>query len=77
MPSGYLIKEASVDRPSEEAPCQCHFGLVQESTTATDQELALRYQWSVADRSLSKFVPILDATKEVKFPLPNFHLHVC
>lgn len=68
MPSGCLIKEASVDRPSEESPCQCHFGLVQENALATDPELALRYQWSVADRSLSNFVPILDATNEVKFP---------
>ncbi|CAH8264737.1 unnamed protein product [Arabidopsis lyrata] len=68
LPSGYLIKEAHVDRPSEEAPCQCHFGLVQELPTATDQELALKFQWSVADRSLSNFVPIIDATKEVYWP---------
>uniref|UniRef100_A0A1J3CLM1 187-kDa microtubule-associated protein AIR9 n=1 Tax=Noccaea caerulescens TaxID=107243 RepID=A0A1J3CLM1_NOCCA len=68
LPSGCLIKEASVDRPSEESPCQCHFGLVQENTLATDPELALRYQWSVADRSLSNFVPILDATNEVYWP---------
>ncbi|VVB02098.1 unnamed protein product [Arabis nemorensis] len=68
LPSGCLIKEVSVDRPSEEAPCQCHFGLVVESTLATDPELSLRYQWSVADRSLSHFVPILDATKEVYWP---------
>lgn len=65
LPSGCLIKEASVDRPSEESPCQSHFGLVQEST---ESELVLKYQWSVADRSLSKFVPIPDATNEVYWP---------
>ncbi|CAH8333213.1 unnamed protein product [Eruca vesicaria subsp. sativa] len=65
LPSDCLIKEASVDRPSEEYPCQSHFGLVQEST---DSELVLRYQWSVADRSLSNFVPIPDATNEVYWP---------
>ncbi|ESQ52069.1 hypothetical protein EUTSA_v10016130mg [Eutrema salsugineum] len=66
LPSGCLIKEASVDRPSEESPCQCHFVLVQEKTT--DTELVLRYQWSVADRSLSNFFPIHDATNEVYWP---------
>ncbi|KAJ0262088.1 187-kDa microtubule-associated protein AIR9 [Hirschfeldia incana] len=65
LPSGCLVKEASVDRPSEESPCQSHFGLVQEST---ESELVLRYQWSVADRSLSNFVPIPDATNEVYWP---------
>ncbi|KAH0932660.1 hypothetical protein HID58_009777 [Brassica napus] len=65
LPSGCIIKEASVDRPSEESPCQSHFGLVQESA---DSELVLRYQWSVADRSLSNFVPIPDATNEVYWP---------
>jgi len=65
LPSGCIIKEASVDRPSEESPCQSHFGLVQEST---ESELVLRYQWSKADRSLSNFVPIPDATNEVKLP---------
>ncbi|XP_010519077.1 PREDICTED: 187-kDa microtubule-associated protein AIR9-like [Tarenaya hassleriana] len=70
LPSGYLVKEASIDQPSEESPCQCHFGLVQESTlaTVTGPELTLIYQWLVADRSLSNFVPIPDATKEVYWP---------
>ncbi|KAL0844289.1 hypothetical protein Bca101_017535 [Brassica carinata] len=65
LPSGCLIKEASVDRPSEESPCQSHFSLVQEST---ESKLVLRYQWTVADRSLSNFVPIPDATNEVYWP---------
>ncbi|KAH0889479.1 hypothetical protein HID58_051908 [Brassica napus] len=65
LPSGCIIKEASVDRPSEESPCQSHFGIVQEST---ESELVLRYQWSKADRSLSNFVPIPDATNEVYWP---------
>ncbi|XP_019057902.1 PREDICTED: 187-kDa microtubule-associated protein AIR9, partial [Tarenaya hassleriana] len=68
LPPGYLIKEVSIDQPSEESPCRCHFGLVQESTIATDPELTLRYQWLVADRTLSRFVPIPDATKEVYWP---------
>ncbi|CAN8287520.1 unnamed protein product [Cochlearia groenlandica] len=68
LPSGCVLKEASVDRPSEESPCQCHFNLVQESPLATDPELTLKYQWFVADRSLSNFVPILDATSEVYWP---------
>ena len=65
MPPDYLIKEASVDQPSEEDACRCHFTFVQESTLSSDPQLVLRYQWFVGDRTPSNFTPIPDATGEV------------
>ena len=62
MPSDYLVKEASVDQPSEEDACRCHFTFVQESTLSTDSQLVLRYQWFLGDRTPSNFTLIPDAT---------------
>lgn len=68
LPSGYLLKEASIDQPCEEDSCRCHFTIVLDSTLRVDPELVLKYQWFVGERSLSNFVAIPDATKEVYWP---------
>ncbi|KAJ4837842.1 microtubule-associated protein air9 [Turnera subulata] len=68
FPPGYLLKDASVDHPSEEDACHCHFAFVQDDTTDVDQELVLRYQWFVGERALSEFSAIPDATNEVYWP---------
>lgn len=65
LPSDYLVKEASVDQPSEEDVCRCHFVFVQESISSVDSQLVLTYQWFVGDRTLSNFTVIPDATGEV------------
>lgn len=65
LPSGYLLKEASIDQPCEQDSCRCHFTIVLDSTLRVDPELVLKYQWFVGERSLSNFVAIPDATKEV------------
>ena len=65
LPTDYLVKEAFVDRPSEEDACHCHFTLVQESTISVDSQLVLRYQWFVGDRTPTNFTVIPDATGEV------------
>ncbi|KAL0011814.1 hypothetical protein SO802_006922 [Lithocarpus litseifolius] len=68
LPSGYLLKEASVDQPSEEDACQCHFTFVQDGTLTTDPPLVLNYQWFMGERMLSNFAAIPDATGEVYWP---------
>lgn len=68
LPSGYLLKEAYVDKPSEEDACRSHFTLVQDSTLSTDPQLVLQYQWFVGERTLSNFAAIPDATGEVYWP---------
>ncbi|KAM6551906.1 hypothetical protein CsatB_001714 [Cannabis sativa] len=68
LPAGYLVKEASVDRPSEEDACHCHFTFVQESTLSVDSQLVLRYQWFVGDRTPTNFTVIPDAREEVYWP---------
>ncbi|KAF5472567.1 hypothetical protein F2P56_009278 [Juglans regia] len=68
LPSGYLLKEASVDQPFEEDACRCHFTFVQDSTLSTDPHLVLSYQWFVGERMLSGFSAIPDATGEVYWP---------
>ena len=65
LPSGYLLKEVSVDQPSEEDACRCHFTFVQDGTLSTDPQLVLNYQWFVGERMLSNFAAIPDATGEV------------
>ena len=65
LPSGYLLKEASVDQPSEEDACRCHFTFVQDGTLSTDPPLVLNYQWFMGERMLSNFAAIPDATGEV------------
>lgn len=68
LPSGYLPKEVSVDQPSEEDACRCHFTFVQDGTLSTDPQLVLNYQWFVGERMLSNFAAIPDATGEVYWP---------
>ncbi|GMY38055.1 microtubule-associated protein [Fagus crenata] len=68
LPSGYLLKEVSVDQPSEEDACRCHFTFVQDGTLSTDSQLVLNYQWFVGERMLSNFAAIPDATGEVYWP---------
>ncbi|XP_062095531.1 187-kDa microtubule-associated protein AIR9 [Humulus lupulus] len=68
LPTDYLVKEAFVDRPSEEDACHCHFTFVQESTLSVDSQLVLRYQWFVGDRTPTNFTVIPDATGEVYWP---------
>lgn len=65
LPTGYMLKEASMDQPFEEDACHCHFIFVQDSTLTTDPQLVLNYQWFVGERMLSSFVAIPDATGEV------------
>lgn len=68
FPPGYLLKEASVDRPFEEDVCHCHFTFVQDSTLTIDQQLGLKYQWFVGERTPSNFTMVPDATEEVYWP---------
>lgn len=62
LPSGYLLKEAYVDQPSEEDACHCHFTFVQDGELCSDTQLVLNYQWFVGERMLSNFAAIPDAT---------------
>ncbi|GLT97098.1 hypothetical protein SLE2022_146820 [Rubroshorea leprosula] len=68
FPPGYLLKEASIDKPFEEDTCHCHFVFIQESTLSTDSELVLKYQWFLGEKMLSNFTAIPDATGEVYWP---------
>ncbi|KAJ4702992.1 microtubule-associated AIR9-like protein [Melia azedarach] len=68
LPSGYLLKEASIDQPVEEDACRCHFSFVQDSTLSVDPQLVLKYKWFIGERALSNFVAIPDATSEVYWP---------
>lgn len=65
LPPGFLVKEAFIEKPSEEDACRCHFVFVQDSTLSIDPQLVLKYQWFLGERPLSNFVPIPDATGEV------------
>ncbi|KAJ0081731.1 hypothetical protein Patl1_11266 [Pistacia atlantica] len=68
LPPGFLVKEAFIEKPSEEDACRCHFVFVQDSTLSIDPQLVLKYQWFLGERPLSDFVPIPDATGEVYWP---------
>ncbi|KAK4797344.1 hypothetical protein SAY86_029670 [Trapa natans] len=68
FPPGYLLKEASIDKPFEEDVCACHFTFVQDSTLSVDSQLNLKYQWFVGGRTPSNFYAIPDATGEVYWP---------
>ncbi|GMI70655.1 AUXIN-INDUCED IN ROOT CULTURES 9 [Hibiscus trionum] len=68
VPSGYLLKEASIDKPFEEDACRCHIVFVQESTLSTDSDIILKYQWFLGERTLSNFTAIPDANGEVYWP---------
>lgn len=65
LPPGYLVKEASIDQPSEEDACRCCFNFVQDSGISVESELVLRFQWFLGDRTPSNFTVIPDAKGEV------------
>lgn len=65
MPPGFLVKEASVEKPFEEDTCRCQFTFVQENTLGVDPQLILKHQWFVGERTPSNFTIIPDATGEV------------
>ncbi|XVF00530.1 hypothetical protein REPUB_Repub04eG0008800 [Reevesia pubescens] len=68
FPPGYLLKEASIDKPFEEDACRCHFVFVQESTLSIDPDIILKYKWFLGERTLSNFIAIPDANGEVYWP---------
>ncbi|XP_034210939.1 187-kDa microtubule-associated protein AIR9 isoform X3 [Prunus dulcis] len=68
LPPGFLVKEASVEKPFEEDTCRCQFTFVQENTLGVDPQLILKYQWFVGERTPSNFTIIPDATGEVYWP---------
>ncbi|KAH9747829.1 187-kDa microtubule-associated protein AIR9 [Citrus sinensis] len=68
LPSGYQLKEASIDQPVEQDACHSHFVFVQDSTVSTDLQLGLKYQWFIGERPLSIFVAISGVTSEVYWP---------
>ncbi|KAJ6813130.1 187-kDa microtubule-associated protein AIR9 [Iris pallida] len=65
LPPGYMLKEASIDHPSEEDACHCHFSFVNLSS---DSDLHLKYQWYLGERSSNNFVAVADAGGEVYWP---------
>lgn len=65
FPPGYLLKEASIDKPFEEDACHCHFVFVQESTLSIDLDIILKYKWFLGERALSNFTAIPDVNGEV------------
>ncbi|XP_004488268.1 187-kDa microtubule-associated protein AIR9 isoform X2 [Cicer arietinum] len=68
FPSGFFLKEASIDKPLEEDVCRSHFTFIHDGAASTDQLLVLKYQWFCGDVTLSNFVPIPDATDEIYLP---------
>ncbi|KAJ7969079.1 187-kDa microtubule-associated protein AIR9-like [Quillaja saponaria] len=68
LPPGYMVKEASVDKPLEEDTCRCHFTFFQENVLSSEPQLVTKYQWFLGERTPSNFVPISDATGEVYWP---------
>ncbi|KAL0305433.1 UNVERIFIED_CONTAM: microtubule-associated protein AIR9 [Sesamum radiatum] len=68
LPSGYLLKHASVDHPFEEDACCCHFEFVRDVTEDSGSALDLKYQWFIGDRTPSNFTAISGACKEIYFP---------
>ncbi|XP_071715705.1 187-kDa microtubule-associated protein AIR9 [Rutidosis leptorrhynchoides] len=69
FPAGYMLKEASIDQPSEEDACNCHFIFTKDSIINNDDaELILNYQWFIGNTTLSNFTAITDATSEVYWP---------
>lgn len=68
FPPGYLLKEASIDKPFEEDACHCHFVFVQESTLSIDLDIILKYKWFLGERALSNFTAIPDVNGEVYWP---------
>lgn len=77
IPPGFLLKEASIDKPLEEDVCCCHFTIIPDGAGSTDSPLALKYQWFCGDKTLSNFVPIPDATGEVMKTCHCFKFYFC
>ncbi|XP_057433687.1 187-kDa microtubule-associated protein AIR9 isoform X2 [Lotus japonicus] len=71
IPPGFLLKEASIDKPLEEDVCSCHFTIIHDGALSTDLPLILKYQWFCGDVTLSNFFPIPDATGEIYWPKHN------
>ena len=65
FPPGYLLKEASIDKPFEEDSCHCHIVFVQENTLSIDPDIILKYRWFLGEKTLSNFTAIPDANGEV------------
>ncbi|CAM8932942.1 unnamed protein product [Rhodiola kirilowii] len=68
LPQGYVLKDASVDKPFEEDPCYSHFDFAQDEATSNDSNLVLEYQWFIGERTSSNFVAIPDANIEAYWP---------
>ncbi|KAL0352796.1 UNVERIFIED_CONTAM: microtubule-associated protein AIR9 [Sesamum angustifolium] len=68
LPSGYLLKHASVDQPFEEDACCCRFEFVRDVTEDSGSALDLKYQWFIGDQTPSNFTAISGACKEIYFP---------
>lgn len=68
LPPGYLLKEASIDKPYEEDACHCHFAFVKDKSAISDPDLILKYQWFIGEKPLANFIAIPDATGEVYWP---------
>lgn len=68
IPPGYAVKQALIEKPSEEDPCSCHFTFTKQSNELEDLEISLQYQWFIGGKTPSNFVPIEGATEEVYWP---------
>lgn len=68
FPPGYLLKEASVDRPFEEDACCCHFAFITDKPLISESELVLKYQWFIGERTASNFTAVPDASGGVYLP---------
>ncbi|KAK9155120.1 hypothetical protein Sjap_002600 [Stephania japonica] len=68
LPPGYVLKEASVDRPFEEDACHCRFIFAKDRTLSNDSELVLKYQWFIGEKTPINFLPISGSEGEVYWP---------
>ncbi|KAL9147547.1 hypothetical protein ABFS82_13G180100 [Erythranthe guttata] len=69
LPSGYLLKRASVDQPFEEDACSCHFEFETDTKEANGGvQLDLKYQWFIGEQTASNFTAISSASGETYFP---------
>lgn len=68
FPPGYLLEEASIDRPFEGDTCSCHFNFTLDKHLSSESDLVLKYQWFIGERTPSKFTVVPDAVGEVYWP---------
>ncbi|CAN6465482.1 unnamed protein product [Victoria cruziana] len=68
MPPGFVLREASVDKPFEEDACLCRFVFTKDRMLTTEMDLVLKYQWFIGDRTPTHFLPIEGAVQEVYWP---------